>query len=76
MFKIIIQPDSTKEQFILYCTKKSLIKVENGEETYYEYNKRFFDKNSRLLTDTLTLKKLSELETILKMSYTVLNKEP
>lgn len=30
LFKIIIQSDSTQEQFVLYCAKKSFVKIETG----------------------------------------------
>ena len=76
VFKIIIQPDSTQEQFVLYCAKKSIIKVENGGGAYYGFNKQYFDKDSHLLQDSLILQKMKSLETVPDMIYKLLNTEP
>ena len=76
MFKISIQADSTKEQFVLYCTKKSLVKVENGGGTYYGFNKQYFDKDSHLLIDSLMRQKMTGLEMLLTMSYKLIGPEP
>lgn len=72
VFKIIIQPDSTGEQFVLYCANRSIVKVENGGGVYYGFNKRYFDKEGLLLTDSLILQKMKSLEMVLDISYKIL----
>lgn len=68
MLKIIIQPDSSKDQIVLYCAKKTLIKVENGDGIYYGFNKRYFDKDGLLLEGSLILQKMAALEMVLRIS--------